>query len=173
MRTQHEVLNLGRSFYYAGIELLPGEWRGNPQEIAHQFVGSAYTGPLPLVPMNKKLAGLDFSAMQLLMTEMVEWFIETHLVVSNPMTEKILANFNRVRSVADMASLVGQAPRQLQRTLKQSTGFSPHDLLKVMRVQQTFRQHYLDLYADQSHFIHSFRKVTGFTPGRYTDTFDV
>jgi AraC-like DNA-binding protein len=173
LRTQHEVLKLGRSFHYAGIELLPGVWRGNPQEIAHQFVGSAYTGPLPLVAMNKKLAGLQFAAMQPLMTELVDGFIAAHLVVSNPVTEKILANFNRISSVADMAALVGLSPRQLQRTLKHSTGFSPHDLLKVMRVQQSFRQHYLDLYADQSHFIHSFRKVTGFTPGQYTDTFDV
>jgi AraC-like DNA-binding protein len=173
LRTQHEVLNLGRSFHYAGIELLPGVWRGNPHEIAHQFVGSAYAGQLPLVPMNKKLAGLDFSAMQPFMTELVDGFIDAHLVVSNPMTEKILANFNRINSVADMASLVGMSPRHLQRTLKHSTGFSPHDLLKVLRVQQTFRQHYLDVYADQSHFIHSFRKVTGCTPGHYTDTFDV
>jgi AraC-like DNA-binding protein len=173
LRTQHEVLNLGRSFHYAGIELLPGVWRGNPQEIAHQFVGSAYAGQLPLVAMNKKLTGLHFSAMQPLMTELVEWFIQTHLVVSNPITEQILAKIDLVRSVADMAALVHLSPRQLQRTLKQSTGFAPHDLLKVMRVQQSFRQHYLDLYADQSHFIHSFRKVTGCTPVQYTDIFNV
>ena len=173
LRTQHEVLNLGRSFHYAGIELLPGVWRGNPQEIAHQYVGSAYAGQLPLVAMNKKLAGLDFSAMQPLMTGLVESFIEAHLVASNPMTEKILAKLDLIRSVADMAALVCLSPRQLQRTLKHSTGFAPHDLLKVLRVQQSFRQHYLDLYADQSHYIHSFRKVTGLTPGQYTNTFNV
>ena len=27
LRTQHVVLNLGQSFHYAGIELLPGVWR--------------------------------------------------------------------------------------------------------------------------------------------------
>lgn len=173
LRTQHTVLNLGRSFHYAGIELLPGVWRGDPQEIADKFVGDAYTGKLPLLVMNKKLAGLQFSAMQLLMTEWVEWCIQTHLVTSNPITEKLLANLDHIHSVQDMAEQVGLSPRQLQRTLKQTTGFTPHDLLKVLRVQQSFRKHYLDLYADQSHFIHSFRNVTGFTPGRYTDTFDV
>jgi AraC-like DNA-binding protein len=123
--------------------------------------------------MNKKLAGLDFSAMQPLMTGLVESFIEAHLVASNPMTEKILAKLDLIRSVADMAALVCLSPRQLQRTLKHRTGFASHDLLKVLRVQQSFRQQYLDLYADQSHYIHSFRKVTGLTPGQYTDTFNV
>jgi len=28
-------------------------------------------------------------------------------------------------------------------------------------------------YADQSHFIHSFRKATGYTPGKYSRKFDV
>lgn len=173
LRTQHEVLHLGRSFHYAGIELLPGVWRGNPEEIAHQFVGSAYAGALPLVAMNYQLAGLDFSAMQPLMTDLVERFIKTNLMQSNPITEKILAKLDGIRSVADMAALVGVTPRQLQRTLRLSTGFSPHDLLKVLRVQRSFRQHYLDLYADQSHYIHSFRKVTGYTPGGYNSAFDV
>jgi AraC-like DNA-binding protein len=72
-----------------------------------------------------------------------------------------------------MAEVAGLSPRQLQRTLKQSTGLAPHDLLKILRIQQSFRQHYLDLYADQSHYIHSFRKITGYTPARYKDKFDV
>jgi YesN/AraC family two-component response regulator len=43
----------------------------------------------------------------------------------------------------------------------------------VLRMQQSFKQHYLDLYADQSHFIHSFRKITGYTPAKYVNKFDV
>jgi AraC-like DNA-binding protein len=88
-------------------------------------------------------------------------------------TEKILNNIDDVHTVADMAAITGMSPRQLQRTLNRTTGFSPHDLLKVLRLQQSFRQHYLELYSDQSHFIHSFRKITGFTPARYAEKFDV
>ena len=29
------------------------------------------------------------------------------------------------------------------------------------------------MFADQSHFTHSFRKLTGYTPGRFNKTFDV
>jgi AraC-like DNA-binding protein len=72
-----------------------------------------------------------------------------------------------------MAALVALSPRQLQRTLKQITGFAPHDLLKVLRVQQSFRRHYLDLYADQAHFIHAFRDATGYTPTQYRKRFGV
>jgi AraC-like DNA-binding protein len=173
LRTTYEVLNLGKSFHYVGIQLLPGVWQGDPQEIAHQFVGTAYAGDLPLVTTSREMALRDFSGKQECMSELVQWFIDAGLVVSNPVTEKILARLDDIRSVADMASVACLSPRQLQRTLKQATGFSPHDLLKVLRIQQSFKRHYLDLYADQSHYIHSFRKVTGYTPAKYTDKFDV
>ena len=72
-----------------------------------------------------------------------------------------------------MASAAALSPRQLQRRLKAETGFSPHDLLKVLRLQKSFRQDYLLSFADQSHFTHSFRELTGFTPGEFQKRFDV
>jgi AraC-like DNA-binding protein len=173
LRTTHEVLNLGKSFHYVGIQLMPGVWQGDPKEIAHQFVGTAYGGDLPLVATSRAMHAGDFSSKQAHMSELVRWFVGTGLVVSNPVTEKILAQLDDIRTVADMASVACLSARQLQRTLKQTTGFSPHDLLKVLRIQQSFKRHYLDLYADQSHYIHSFRKVTGYTPEKFTDKFDV
>ena len=107
------------------------------------------------------------------MSDFVRHLMSEKFVVNNPVTEKILTQLDEIRSVADMATVVGLSPRQLQRSLKQSTGFSPHDLLKVLRIQQSFRRHYLDLYADQSHYIHSFRKITGYTPTKYAHKFDV
>jgi AraC-like DNA-binding protein len=173
LRTRHEVLNLGRSFHYVGIQLLPGVWQGDPQEIADQFVGTPYTGKLPLVAFSRALALRDFSGKRHIMAELMQWFIDAKLVVSNPVTESILSELDRVRSVADMAAVARLSPRQLQRRLKQTTGFSPHDLLKVLRIQQSFKRHYLDLYSDQSHYIHSFREITGYTPAKYLEKFDV
>jgi AraC-like DNA-binding protein len=95
------------------------------------------------------------------------------LVVENIVTQSILKNLDSIQSVVDMARVAGLSPRQLQRTLKESTGFSPHNLLKVLRLQKSFKTHYLDLYSDQSHFIHSFRKITGYTPSDYNRKFDV
>jgi AraC-like DNA-binding protein len=173
LRTTYEVLNLGKSFHYVGVQLLPGVWQGNPHEIADQFVGTPYSGELPLVAISRELSLRDFSAKQEVLSGLVQWFIDAKLVISNPLTEKILAKLDDIRTVTDMAAVACLSPRQLQRTLKQTTGFSPHDLLKVLRIQQSFKQHYLDLYADQSHYIHSFRKVTGYTPAKYIEKFDV
>ena len=173
LRTTFEVLNLGKSFHYVGIQLLPGVWQGSPQEIAHSFVGTPYLGHLPLVETSHALVSLDFLAKQPVLSALVQRLIGDKLVVVNLVTENILAHLDDMHSVADMASIVGLSPRQLQRTLKQTTGFTPHDLLKVLRLQQSFKQHHLDSYADQSHYIHSFRKITGYTPARYANKFDV
>jgi AraC-like DNA-binding protein len=91
----------------------------------------------------------------------------------NAITARILSNLDAIRSVADMAALLGLSTRQLQRTIQQLTGFAPHDLIKVLRVQQSFRKHYLDLYADQAHFTHAFRQATGYTPAQYRKRFRV
>lgn len=173
LRTKYEVLNLGRSFHYVGIELLPGVWQGNPNEIADKFVGTPYAGELPLIAASRKLAQHDFAGKRDIFSSLVQWFIDANLVVQNLVTERILAKLDDIRTVTDMAAIACLSSRQLQRTLKATTGFSPHDLLKVLRIQQSFKQHYLDLYADQSHYIHSFRKVTGYTPAKYTDKFHV
>ncbi len=173
LRTTYEVLNLGKTFHYVGIQFLPGVWQGCPDEIVDHFVGTAYQGQLPLIKASNELVKLDFFAKQSVLTALVQWLIDEKFVVDNVITEKILTNIDDIHNVTDMAAATGMSPRQLQRTLKQTTGFSPHDLLKVLRLQQSFKQHYLELYADQSHFIHAFRKITGYTPAKYADKFDV
>ena len=166
-------MNLGKAFHYAGIQLLPGVWQGNQDEIADSFVGIPYGGDLPLVETNRKLAKFDFPAKQPVMAELVQRLIAEKVVVPNAVTAKILAHIDDIYSVADMAMIADLSPRQLQRTLKRTTGFSPHDFLKVLRLQQSFKKHYLASYFDQSHYVHAFRKITGYTPAQYAKKFDV
>lgn len=173
LRTTYEVLNLGRSFHYVGIQFLPGVWRGSRDEIADSFVGTPYEGTLPLVKISNKIAELSFSEKQLALASLVQRLINEKLVVVNPVTEKILTSLDDIHTVADMATITNLSPRQLQRILKQTTGLPPHDLLKVLRLQQSFKGQYLASYTDQSHFIHSFRKITGYTPAKYAKKFDV
>lgn len=173
LHTTFEVLNLGKTFHYVGIQFLPGVWQGNRDEIVDSFVGTPYLGNLPLVETSNQLVALDFSAMQPIMSKLVQRLVNEKLVIANRVTEKILANVDDIHTVADMAAIAGMSARQLQRTLKQTTGFSPHDLLKVVRLQHSFRGHYSTSYTDQSHFIHSFRKITGYTPAEYAKSFDV
>ncbi|RVU85952.1 AraC family transcriptional regulator [Leucothrix sargassi] len=173
LQTRYEVLNLGTHFHYAGIQFFPGAWQGDLGETSDSYVGTPYQGDLPLIETNEQLSGLSFDEKQPLLTALVEQLIEQKRVALNPLTQKIFANLDSINTVTDMAEATHLSPRQLQRKLKQSTGFSPHDFLKVIRLQLSFKQHYLDAYTDQSHFIHSFRKITGYTPAEYFRKYDV
>jgi len=173
LHTQATTLNLGTVFHYVGVQLFPGVWRGNRKEIQDRYVGNAYEGALPLVHTNHQLAGLNFDAMAPVLADLVRWCVTHGQVRGDPLTAAILSRLDAIRTVADMAALAGLSTRQLQRKLRETTGFSPHDLLKVLRLQQSFRRHYLDLYADQSHFTSAFRQALGYTPGQYRKAFDV
>lgn len=173
LQTTHTTLNLGRSFHYAGIQLFPGVWRGDPEASVDHYVGAPYEGDLPLIDVARAAARFAFDGKQTVFSEFVENLVHAGLVTPNPVTAAILANLDHIQSVGDMARVAALSPRQLQRVLKSTTGFSPHDLWKVLRVQRSFRRDYLWTFADQSHFTHAFRQMTGFTPGRFRQTFDV
>lgn len=173
LHTTHTTLDLGRSFHFVGIQFFPGAWRGDPEQSVDHYVGDAYAGDLPLIEIGAQLVDLDFDHKQEVLTAFVERLREDGFVAANPVTAAILRNIDDIASVADMADVAALSTRQLQRTLKETIGFSPHDLLKVLRVQHSFRRDYLLSFADQSHYTHSFRNVTGYTPRRFGQTFDV
>lgn len=172
LRTTYEVLNLGRNFHFVGIQFLPGVWQGDRSEIASEYIGTGYKGSLPLIATNKKMMGLDFKDKQAVMLELVRQLADEQIVKANYAIEKILACLDDINSVADMAKVVGISPRQLQRTLRQTTGFAPHNLLKILRLQRSFGYPDYEVYADQSHFIRSFRRAVGYTPTKYARKFD-
>lgn len=173
LHTSHTSLDLGRSFHYAGIQFFPGVWRGDPDASVDHYVGEPYRGELPLAEIGETAAAVDFDRKVLVFADFVESLLDAGVVAPNAVTAAILTNLDDIRSVGDMAEVAALSPRQLQRSLKATTGFTPHDLLKVMRVQHSFRRDYLLLFADQAHFTHSFRTLTGYTPNRFKKQFDV
>lgn len=173
LHTTHTTLDLGRSFHYSGIQFFPGVWRGDPGATVDHFVGEPYEGDLPLREAAEAGAGVEFATRGRIFSELVETLLETGLVEPNSVTAAILGRLDEIHNVDDMAKVAGLSTRQLQRTLKETTGFTPHDLWKVLRIQHSFRHDYLLLFADQSHFTHAFRTMTGQTPGRFGKTFDV
>lgn len=173
LRASSKEMNLGTFYHYVNIRFLPGVWQGDREQVTLGMVDAPYVGDLPLVDLNQRLAPLGFPAKQAVLSTFVEQLVEAKLVIANPVTEKIFARIDDIYSVADMAEVSGVSARQLQRTLKRTTGFTPHDFLKVLRLQQSLNGDPSLSYADQSHFIHSFRKATGYTPGKYARKFDV
>jgi len=61
LQTTPTALNLGRSFHFAGIQLFPGVWRGDPEATVDHYVGEPYEGSLPLVEVSEAAVGLDFA----------------------------------------------------------------------------------------------------------------
>lgn len=173
LRASAEEFSLGKSFHYVNIRFLPGVWQGALDQVAHGMVNTPYGGDLPLVDLNKDIAGHNFEHKQKTLSAFVESLIDLGLVIANPVTEILFQNIDEIHSVADMAELCDLSPRQLQRTLKRTTGFAPHDFFKILRLQQALSGKDPTSYADQSHFIHSFRKATGYTPAKFSKKFDV
>ena len=173
LRATSEEFNLGRRFHFVNMRLLPGVWQNTQEPIAYGLLDTVYTGGLPLAQANAALAEGSFAEKQMVLTGVAEMLLERGLVAPNQITERIFAHLDDIASVADMAQVTDLSPRQLQRRLKQTTGFAPHDFLKVLRLQQSLNGGDVWSYADQSHFIHSFRNATGYTPGKYAKKFDV
>ncbi|QFT34576.1 transcriptional activator FtrA [Labrenzia sp. THAF82] len=174
LQATSEELNLGKQFHYVNIRFLPGVWQSAREKSSYGMIAEPYSGDLQLAELNHQLVKQsDFAGKQVLLTEFVERLLVSEHVVANPVTEKIFRQLEQIHSVADMASVAQMSPRQLQRVLKKTLGFAPHDFLKVLRLQQSLKGEPSLSYADQSHFIHSFRKATGYTPARYSRKFDV
>ena len=173
LQASSEELNLGKSFHYVNIRFLPGVWQGSRAQIIHGMINAPYTGELPLLDINTALCEQSFQEQQFALNQLVEKLIAMGLVAANPLTKKIFEHVDEIHSVSDMAAVSEISSRQLQRTLKRTTGFTPHDFLKILRLQQSLNGNGAVSYADQSHFIHSFRKATGYTPGQYSRKFDV
>ena len=89
-----------------------------------------------------------------------------------------LADHPEVTRVDEVAREAGLSERSLQRLVEQRIGLSPkwliqrrrlHDAVEALKAGRgTLAQVAADLgYADQAHFTHDFRAVTGMTPGDY------
>ncbi|WP_340541099.1 helix-turn-helix domain-containing protein [Nocardioides sp. GXZ039] len=170
LRASSHELDLGRDFHFANVRFLPGTWTGTA---AHGVIDRPYEGDLPLLEYGRRLQGLHFAAQQAVLIELVEWLEDNGLVRPNRTTRRIFEQIDDIRTVADMTHVAGLSSRQLQRTMQRSVGLAPHDFLKIIRLQQTLRTSDHSSYADQSHFIRSFRAATGYTPGQFSRAFDV
>ncbi|MGH1368101.1 MAG: helix-turn-helix domain-containing protein [Maritimibacter sp.] len=172
LRAESQEFNLGKSFHFVNIRFLPGVWQDQAEPVVSGIVDAPYRGDLPLHDINQSLTQSNFKDSLPILSGLVEQLVRSNLVAPNSVTETIFQHLSDIHTVADMADFCGLSARQLQRTLKRTTGFAPHDFLKVLRLQQSLDGDVWS-YADQSHFIHSFRKATGYTPGKYARKFDV
>ena len=124
LRASSEELNLGTSFHFVNVRLLPGVWQG---PLGHGIIDGLYTGGLPLISVNQSLIGQDFATQQAALIALVDQLVADQVVVANPVTQKIFANMDDIHTVGDMAEVNQMSARQLQRVRKRTKGFAPHD----------------------------------------------
>ncbi|HEV8190378.1 MAG TPA: AraC family transcriptional regulator [Ktedonobacterales bacterium] len=98
---------------------------------------------------------------------------------------ELLVQTHGMMRVADLASDMGYTQRYVDRLFQEHVGLAPKLLARILRFQQGYHlwmqqpappaygdnrlgrlQSY---YVDQSHFIHEFKRFTGYTPQRYRD----
>ncbi|MDX2776593.1 helix-turn-helix domain-containing protein [Streptomyces caniscabiei] len=163
-------LQLGTSFHYGGVRLYPGAWQFSPIDI----VGTMKTVPT--------LTGVDFSGIQSRLacapTVSDLWTIledcghqlqRAKIIKRNPTIAMLLDT--DITSASNMAAQTGYSIRHIQRVLRRSVGFTPHDFIKVIRFQRALYQNNPSVYADQSHYIREFKRITGMTPRIFYQTY--
>jgi AraC-like DNA-binding protein len=173
LQTNSVELNLGKEFHFVGIQLNTGVFCGSKSELKRSYVGSGYNGNLPLLQTNQELNQKKFIDQIPVLEGLIEVLLDEGVLTANPIVEKIIQNLKIIHSVTDMAQLVNKSERQLQRIIQNTLGLAPREFLKVLRLQQSFTNHYTTLYADQAHYTNSFKNATGYTPIRYAKKFNV
>lgn len=174
IQLEHKVLDLGTNFHFTGIQLLPGVWQGDPKDIKIELVNEPYIGCLSLIKMNHNLIkAQNFLNKKTVLTKITNQLISEKFISPNYVIGSILKNISYIRSVKDMTKFTNLSSRQLQRIFKKTVWMSPHNFLKIIRLQLSFKENYFEYYSDQAHFIHSFKKITGYTPKKFKNKFDV
>lgn len=160
------TLNLGRSFAFAGIRLQPGAWLHTARDIvgAQTFIQKLAGTDLQLTISRLRSASHATERTELL-DQIVHGCRQQGVVGRNPLVQMILSDLDTISSVDDMATLTGYSRRHVQRIFKEQLGYSPHDFLKIVRFQQALGKRVPHAYADQSHYIREFKRITEMTPG--------
>lgn len=169
--TVAQTVQIRSDSMYVGIRLHPGAWHANPV----QYVGAAR--------LYDSLANYDFTSASLKLRTSSEIITGLQSVVRGLMERKIvdyspLINLSLAESflsVEEMTKISGYSRRQLQRILRDSVGYAPHDFIKVIRFQRALRSEQSGqmLYFDQSHFIRECKRITGLTPVRLHARYDL
>ena len=178
LHTEHTTLDLGRSFHYVGVQLFPGVWTSAFEGTVDHYVGEPYEGELPLVATNRT-DGRTRRRRSRRRHPRADRVRAGHCVADDVIApEPGHGRDPRVDSTRSTPLPTWPQSRRCHRASsnghsRTATGFSPHDLLKVLRLQRSFRNDYLLAFTDQSHYTHSFRAITGYTPAKFRARFDV
>jgi len=163
-----ELINLGKSFHYVGIRLNIGYWK-YPADVIDKQVALREFAVLQSVAIPSSFKNTDAVKQ---MDTVVGALVEAGCINTRPLSALLQNRINELRSVEDMMRVSGYSRRQLQRVLKEETGFLPKQLLAIIRFQSTLKQHAGEWrYSDQAHENRDFKQRTGMTPKVFRERF--
>ena len=155
-----QKIELGTDFRYVGIRLWPGVYRGELTQIIGGTLDIDELAGEKVSLVAARLLELTFAQQQAELAAMVERLAASGLLKNDAFTMQFIEFASKLHSVNDVARRLKMSERQLRRRVRQATGFSPRELLKIVNFQRTFAGDWTEIYADQSHYIHSFRQIT-------------
>ncbi len=168
-----EEINLEKTFHYMGIRLQPGVLTHtivDPKTIIGQQRDITQIGDIDLQIYNHRLHNAD--AQFFILEELLSKLLDQNLVMQNNFINTIVEHMQRRYSVEEIANLTSYSTRQFRRKVKEQTGFSPVQLLRVIRFQEALSTNDVSLrFADQSHLIKEFRDITGSSYSHFKNQF--
>ncbi|RBL89803.1 helix-turn-helix domain-containing protein [Chitinophaga flava] len=130
--------------------------------------------------LEEKIASASSNESRILL---LQDFIRSQLALDGKKDQLIIKAVQQIRkqrgnvNIDALASDCALSKKQFERRFKQQTGFNPKLYSRIVRFEFTLteRKYYTSLtglahaagYYDQAHFIHEFKKFTGFTPSSY------
>lgn len=166
-------LQLGKSFHYLGVRILPGSWNGAGEQSATAIVASPEPIQISLTGIRAQIKMMRNSHFDEV-AQLIEKVILDQDISFSPMPECV-SQLLEGSSVLDTARYAGYSTRQLGRITRASTGFSPRELIRIGKMQRVIRDvqsnAYLEEYYDQPHFIREFKKICNYTPAQYNTLF--
>lgn len=175
-RTKTITLRLGRSFHYMGIRFLPGVFCSADIE-ASSIVGKTKQldaiGAIDLASCAESIATANFqTATEYTFPGLITKMLQHGHIRHNSLVHDFVSSFDKNISVSDFATTRHVSPRNFRRIVKSQTGFAPTELRRVIRFQDTVTsENPLAKFADQSHLIKEFQRITGMSYRQFTAKF--
>lgn len=154
------LISLGTDFHYVGIRLLPGVLQESfritqAERSLGTLLASASTAQQRRAQLEQYTANL----------------MQQKTVKENWLMSHIIAHASKLHTVQDLEQVSGYTSRQLRRIFKAQTALSPSDFIRILKFQNSLQNNPSLYYADQSHLIKEFKRITGLTPGVFKETY--
>lgn len=154
--------NLGVDFAYVGIRFRPGAWLTSPTSIVGELKRFTTFGRFDFQAVHSDLTGKGEHEQLQILGSLIDKLEERGIIGKNDLTRLLLKRGGF--SVEELVDTSGYSRRHMQRLLYDTTGYRPHDFVKIVRFQQALQAGTFDAYSDQSHYIREHKRITGMTP---------